>query len=71
MELENRIRKIRESYGMTQAEVAYNAGITPQAYGKIERKAIRTKIVTLIKIAKAIGVTINFLIDIENPKYIE
>jgi transcriptional regulator with XRE-family HTH domain len=71
MEIANRIRNIRESYGLTQADVAYKANITPQAYGKIERRAGKTKIETLIKIANAIGVSIKFLIDIENPLYIE
>jgi len=71
MGLENRIRKIRESYGLTQAEVAFKADISPQAYGKIERRANKAKIETLIKIAKAMGVSIKFLIDVENPKYVE
>ncbi len=71
MELANRIRKIRETYGLTQAEVAYKVEITPQAYGKIERRAIKTKIETLMKISTAIGVSTKFLIDIENDDYFE
>jgi transcriptional regulator with XRE-family HTH domain len=71
MELEKRIRNIREAYGMTQAEVAYNANMSPQAYGKIERRASKTKLETLLKIANAIGVSIKFLIDIENSEYFE
>lgn len=34
MELSTRIRKIREAQGLTQADVAYKANISPQAYGK-------------------------------------
>jgi DNA-binding XRE family transcriptional regulator len=71
MELANRMRKIRETYGLTQAEVAYKVEITPQAYGKIERRAGKTKIETLMKIASAIGVSTKFLIDIENDDYFE
>lgn len=71
MELANRIRKIRETYGLTQAEVAYKVDITPQAYGKIERRAGKTKIETLIKISLAIGVSMIFLIDINNPNFYE
>jgi transcriptional regulator with XRE-family HTH domain len=69
MQLANRIRKIREAYGMTQADVAYKAEISPQAYGKIERKASKTKFETLLKIANAIGVSINFLVDIESSEF--
>ncbi|MFN5477780.1 MAG: helix-turn-helix domain-containing protein [Sphingobacteriales bacterium] len=39
MKLAERIRKIRESRGLTQAEVANKVDITPSAYGQIERKA--------------------------------
>ena len=71
MELANRIRKIRENYGLTQAEVAYRADISPQAYGKIERLAGKSSFVTLEKIAKAIGVSTSFLVDINSKIYIE
>jgi len=71
MEISNRIRKIRTSYGLTQADVAYKVNITPQAYGKIERRAGKTKIETLVKIANAIGVSIKFLIDLDSPIFIE
>lgn len=39
MLLANRIRQIRESYNLTQYEVAYRCDISPSAYGQIERKA--------------------------------
>lgn len=71
MELANRIRKIRENYGLTQAEVAYRVNISPQAYGKIERLAGNSSFVTLEKIAKAIGVSTTFLIDIKSKFYHE
>lgn len=38
MRLANRIREIRELSKLTQAEVAYRIGISPSAYGQIERK---------------------------------
>jgi len=71
MEIANRIRIVRETYGLTQAEVAYKLEMTPQAYGKIERSADKAKIETLIKISIAIGVSIFFLIDSNNPNYYE
>ena len=71
MKLAERIRKIRESRGLTQAEVANKVDITPSAYGQIERKAGNTRFETLCKVADALSVKITFLIDIENPSYIE
>jgi transcriptional regulator with XRE-family HTH domain len=71
MELANRIRKIRETHGLTQADVAYKANITPQAYGKIERKASKTKLETLIKISEILEVSLIFLLDTQNPNYKE
>jgi transcriptional regulator with XRE-family HTH domain len=69
MELADRILKIRESYGLTQADVACEANISPLAYGKIERRASKTKCETLNKIASAIGVNLTFLIDLDNPNF--
>jgi transcriptional regulator with XRE-family HTH domain len=71
MELANRIRMIRESYGYTQADIAYKINITPQAYSKIERRASKTKIETLDKIATSLSVSLTFLIDVSNPNYME
>ncbi|MDB9482295.1 helix-turn-helix transcriptional regulator [Dolichospermum circinale CS-537/05] len=47
MELANRIRKIRETYGLSQADIAYKVNISPQAYSKIERNAKSSSIETL------------------------
>lgn len=71
MELATRIRKIREAKGLTQADVAYKANISPQAYGKIERKASRTKLETLMKLSKILDVSLVFLLDINNIEYNE
>lgn len=62
---------IRESYGYTQAEVAYKINISPQAYSKIERRALKTKIETLNKIATCLSVSLSFLVDVGNPDYVE
>jgi transcriptional regulator with XRE-family HTH domain len=71
MKLAERIRKIRENKGLTQAEVADAIDITPSAYGQIERKAGNTRFETLCKIADALGVKVTFLIDLDNPNHIE
>lgn len=71
MELASRIRKIREARQMSQSDVAYKADITPQAYGKIERRAINAKFSTLVKIADALQVSVTFLIDLKNTDFTE
>jgi transcriptional regulator with XRE-family HTH domain len=71
LEFANRIRKIREAYGLTQAEVAFKCEISPSAYGQIERMAGNSSVRTLEKIAVAIGVSLPFLIDINCNEYIE
>ncbi|TAE18650.1 MAG: XRE family transcriptional regulator [Bacteroidetes bacterium] len=68
MKYARRIRLIRESRGLTQADVAYAIQITPSAYGQIERQAGKTKIETLEKIAEVLKVKLTFLIDLENPE---
>jgi len=71
MKLANRIRLIREACRLTQSEVAYKCGITPSALGQIERKAGKATFETLEKIAEAIGVSVSFLVDINNKEYVE
>ena len=71
MKLSDRIRQIREAYNLTQAEVADKCKMTPSAYGQIERKPYTSTYETLQKIAIGIGVTTPFLIDTQNPNFIE
>jgi transcriptional regulator with XRE-family HTH domain len=71
MLLANRIRKIREAHQLTQEEVACRCDITPSAYGQIERKAGSSSYETLCKVAKALDVSVLFLLDIGNHEYIE
>lgn len=66
-----RIRKIREAYQLTQEEVAFKCNMSASAYGQIERRAGRSSYDTLSKIAEAIGVSVAFLIDIDNQEFIE
>ena len=71
MKLAQRIKKIREIKGMTQADVAEQIAITPSACGQIERVAGNARFDTLCKIAAALQVKVTFLIDIDNLNYIE
>jgi transcriptional regulator with XRE-family HTH domain len=65
MKLANRIRKIREERKLTQEDVAFRCHISASAYGQIERNAENSKYRTLVKIANALGVSLNFLLDVE------
>ncbi len=71
MLLGNRIRRIRETYNLTQSEIAYRCQISPSAYGQIERKANKASFETLQKIADALGVSVAFLVDINTEILIE
>ena len=66
MLLTKRIKKIRKLKKLSQAEVADRCDISTSAYGQIERKAGKCTIETLLKIANALGVSITYLVDIDN-----
>lgn len=65
------LREIREAYGLTQSEVAYRCNMSPSAYGQIERNASNASIKTMESIAHSIGISLCFLLDINNPEKIE
>ncbi len=71
MTLEQRIRKIREAKKLTQVDVAFKFGISASAYGQIERNASKSTYDTLLKIAKALDVSILFLLDTISSDYVE
>lgn len=50
------IRAWREHLGLSQREVAGRMGVSQPAYAKMEAKAARPRVVTLKKIAAALGV---------------
>lgn len=71
MNFQNRLRHIRNAYKLTQADVAYRANISPQAYGKIERNVPNATVKTLLKISAAIGITLPFLLDTNSERLVE
>jgi transcriptional regulator with XRE-family HTH domain len=64
--LSNRIRAIREKSGLTQSEIAEKCDISASAYGQIERNPCNSSYNTLFKIAKAMNVSLLYLLDIES-----
>lgn len=71
MMLAYRLRKIREAKKLTQEDAAFNCGMSPSAYGQIERNAHKSTFETLIKIADALEVSITFLVDLNNQHFID
>lgn len=55
--------------GLTQENIAHELGISQSAYSQIERKAGECKFSTLERLAKVLGVSVAFLVDVENPHY--
>ena len=66
------LAEIRNKKGMTQAELAEACGITQKAISAIEVARRRPSFEVLIKLAKALGVTIDELVaDPEEESHVE
>lgn len=61
-EVGKRIRTFREKAGLTQAEVAKEAGININYFAVIERGEVTTSPVNLKKISRVLGVDISKII---------
>ena len=57
-----RIREIRRSRSMTQADLAEKSGVEPSNISHIERAATKLSLPTLIRIANALGCTLDELV---------
>lgn len=53
----NKLYDARKSAGMTQAEVAENAGLSDRTYADIERGTVNMRIETLLRICGVLKVT--------------
>ncbi len=56
-------RTARESLGLTQAQVAKKAGMSPAVYGRIERGGMMPSVPALRRLAVALGVSPAVLLD--------
>lgn len=66
MEIGKKIKKIRESKGLSAKEVISIAGIGSAMYSRIENGVNEPSLATLEKIAKALGVKIADIFDQDN-----
>jgi transcriptional regulator with XRE-family HTH domain len=57
-------RAARERLGLTQAQVARQAGIAPNVYGRVERGGMMPAVPTLRKLALVLGISADVLLDI-------
>lgn len=61
------LRNLRLEQGLSQEELASLAGLHRTYIGGVERGERNPTLVTLVKIAKALGLSIPSLIDFSNP----
>jgi hypothetical protein len=71
MELAKRIKQIRKEKGLTQNQVAEALGVSQPSYSDYETKAGNCAFYTLQKIAKALDVSVPFLVDVKNEVFRE
>jgi transcriptional regulator with XRE-family HTH domain len=58
-----RLKDLRFRAGLTQQELADEAGTTQTTVARIERDAVEPEVTTIRKLAKALGVTPGDLLD--------
>jgi XRE family transcriptional regulator, regulator of sulfur utilization len=56
------VRRLRESHGWSQERLAGHAGLNRTYVGEIERGTVIASIVTVEKLARAFGVSLNDLL---------
>lgn len=59
----DRIRRLRESSGISQEAFAEAAGMDRAGYGRIERGQVDVRLSTIARIAEALGVPTQVLFD--------
>jgi transcriptional regulator with XRE-family HTH domain len=68
LEISKNIRSLREAAGLTLTAVAKKAALTKSTLSKIETGQISPPISTLLRIAKALGVSLAEFFNEESPK---
>ncbi len=67
----NRLKNLRKSRGITQSELAETLEVTQQTVGFWENGSSIPSIETVIKAAKYFGVTIDYLLCVDNRPMID
>lgn len=66
-----RLRTLRKSRGISQVDLAKNLGVTKQSISNWENDNIQPSIEMLVKIALFFNVTSDYLLSIDDRKFIE
>lgn len=61
-QISGNLSRIRKEQRYTQKELAINAGLNPNYYAKVERGDGIPSLKTLVKIAKALGVSLTEIV---------
>lgn len=61
------VRRLRESQGWSQEQLAEHAGLNRSYVGEIERGTVIVSIVTVEKLARALGMTVADLLSDTSP----
>lgn len=69
LDVGNTVRTIRKEHGLSMESVAMEAGIEYRQLGRIERGEVNPTVISLLKIAEAMGVEVHqFLVPPESKK---
>ena len=66
-----KLRELRDSYEMTQVQLANSLGVTKQSVSNWENDNILPSVDMLIRIADKFSVTTDFLLERDNRQYID
>jgi transcriptional regulator with XRE-family HTH domain len=60
--LSRNVKSARDAAGLTQDDAAHAAEMQPAVYSRIERGEVDPRLSSLVKIARALGVTVSDLL---------
>lgn len=69
--LNERLREIRTAKKLSQVELARLLGVTKQCVSNWENDNIQPSIETLVKIAHTLNVSADYLLSIDNKRYLD
>lgn len=62
--LGEKIKRLRKDKKLTLSSLCYKNGLEPSTVSRVEKAQVDVKLSTLLKIAKALGVKINDLVNL-------
>ncbi len=69
--LSEKLREVRISRGMSQVELAKLLGVTKQSVSNWENDNIQPSVEMLVKIAAALSVSTDYLLELDSKTYLE